>query len=190
MLLFSGTHPGLLFSILHLRALFVQSSAGSDVAQSCDVICSICNFYTHDLYMTYAYTDSAYRNPGLGGPVGHGSCRWARGADPAPKPAALAWLPAPAVKPLLTRACGLTQMKLILISKTESLISSMGGTRSFEERSLEQFNGTWKPLKGHHVLFLSARSQRQWNPFWLKFPKFTQPERDTQEENCHFKTKD
>ena len=126
MLLFSGTHPGLFLSILHLRAHFVQSSACSDVTCSCDVSCSICNVCTYYLCINYMYTDSTCTNRGLGGYMERCSSRWVCRADRALKPAAQASLLAPAVKLLLSRACDLIQMRLTLIRKTERLISRMG----------------------------------------------------------------
>lgn len=93
---------------------------------ACDIICSICNFYTCYLCLKYVYINSTCRNRGLGGHTKCCSSCWAHRTDGAPEPAAPALLLAPAVKLLLAGAWGLIQIKVVLISKAERLISRVG----------------------------------------------------------------
>lgn len=163
MLLFSGTHPGLFFSILHPRIVFQHPSPQNTLCSKLSllpascwvVICNVCNFSPCLLYIKHVYKQSMCRNQGLVGQTESSSSCWAHRTDWTPKPAAQASLLAPAVKLHLSRACDTIQINLAInVGKTEGLLSRMGGTRSFKERSLEQFNGARQPLKRCRVLFL------------------------------------
>lgn len=121
--------PRIVFSILHLTAHFVQISACCEVTCSCDVTCSICNFYT---YYLCKYTNSTYRNQGLRNIWSAAPLVGCTGAQGTPGIAA-------GSRCKTAHLCDITQMKLILVRVGKTHFKD-GGTRSLNEKSLEQFN--------------------------------------------------